>query len=86
MLSFEFKSGDEILSLCNSLTVRFSRAVGNVLSLRRCGSRFDPGKGGFFFKITFLIFIAPARYHVSFIFIYNVETLIPGLVRHGIVK
>ena len=32
-VSFEFKSGDEILSLCSTCIVRFSGTVGNVLSL-----------------------------------------------------
>ena len=32
-VSFEFKSADEILSLCSTCIVRFSGAVGKVLSL-----------------------------------------------------
>ena len=39
-----------------------------------------------FFLITLLIFIGPTRYQASLILIYKVEKLIPGLVRHGIVK
>ena len=32
-VSLEFKSGDESLSVCNTFIVRFSGAVGKVLSL-----------------------------------------------------
>ena len=39
-----------------------------------------------FFLITLSVFIGPTHYQASLILIYNVETLIPGLVRHGIVK
>ena len=52
-VSFEFKSGDEILSLCSTCLVRFSGAVGKVLSLWRRGSRFDPSQGGFFLNNAF---------------------------------
>ena len=36
-VSFEFKSGDEILSLCSTCIVRFSGAVGKVLSCDDAG-------------------------------------------------
>ena len=32
-VSFEFKSGEEILSLCSTCIIHFSGAVGKVLSL-----------------------------------------------------
>ena len=52
-VSFELKSRDEILSLCSACIVRFSGAVGKVLSLWRRGSWFDPGQGGFFLNNAF---------------------------------
>ena len=49
-VSFEFKSGDKILSFCSTCIVRFSVAVGKVLSCDDAGPDSILARKEFFFK------------------------------------